>query len=82
MGHQYSSFRGLVRPTWLLREFRAEPEIATATVLFEDMPPGSGACPGAGAALARATGRVRICGKLHFPNGYEVVASGHNSPGR
>src|SRR5215472_4370682 len=35
---------------------------------------------GAGAAPARVTGRVRINGKLDFPNGYEVVASGHNSP--
>jgi hypothetical protein len=82
VGHQYASFRDLVRPTWLLREFRAEPEIATATVLFEDMPPRSGACLGAGAALARPMGKVRIRGKLYFPNGYEVVASGHNSLAR
>lgn len=47
MGHQYTPFRGIVRPAWLLREFRAEPEIATATVLFEDMPTSSGAYLGA-----------------------------------
>jgi hypothetical protein len=47
-------FRGLVRPAWLLRELRAEPEIATATVLFEGVPTGSPARLGAGAALARA----------------------------
>jgi hypothetical protein len=67
VGHQYTPFRGFVRPAWLLREFRAEPEIATAAVLFEDMPPGSRACLGASAALAGTTGRVRTGGKLNFP---------------
>jgi hypothetical protein len=47
VGHQYTPFRAFVRPAWLLREFRAEPEIATITVLFEGMPTGSGACLGA-----------------------------------
>jgi hypothetical protein len=60
-------FRGFVRPAWLLREFRAEPEITTARVLFEDMPAGSSARLGAGAPLARAAGRVRTDGIALFP---------------
>jgi hypothetical protein len=60
-------FRGLVRPAWLLREFRAEPEIPTATVLFEGVSAGSGARLGAGAALARAAGRVRTDGNAMLP---------------
>jgi hypothetical protein len=52
-------FRGLLRPAWLLRQFRAKPEIPTATVLFEGVPAGSGARLAAGATLARAAGRLR-----------------------
>ena len=52
-------FRGLLRPAWLLRELCAEPEIASATVLFKGVSAGSGARLGAGAALARAASRLR-----------------------
>ena len=82
MGHHYTSFRGFVRPAWLLREFRTEPEIASATVLFEDMPTGSGARLGAGAALARAMDGVRTGRRLYFPNRVCGCGLVHNSPGR
>jgi hypothetical protein len=46
-------FRLFMRPARLLRDVRAQPEIAAATVLFEGVPAGFGARLGAGAAMER-----------------------------
>lgn len=44
-------FRLLLRPAWLLQDVRAQPEIATATLLLKGVSASSGAGLGAGTAM-------------------------------
>jgi hypothetical protein len=55
-------FRGLLRPAWLLREVRAQPEITAPAVLLAGVPTRVGARPGAGTALEGEVGRVSGAG--------------------
>ncbi len=52
-------FRGLLRPARLLPGIRPQPEITAPAVLFERVPRGPGARPGAGTAMAGGAATIQ-----------------------
>jgi hypothetical protein len=53
-----------LRPSRLLRDVRAQPEITTATLLLEGVPTGFGTRLGARTAMEGDPGRIRTAGSV------------------